>query len=94
MKITTSLFRDIHFVLKDDEDRIVAVISVPKGADITAKVVRAIEEDTLTNDVSLTKDLVITDDSTSNVITFDVEGKDEDFDNFAKTYYLEMTEVY
>jgi hypothetical protein len=95
MKITTDLLREMHFVLTDDEDRIVAVIKAPIGGDITERVALAIEEDTLTHDVKLTNGLHIDGDATCEVITFDVEGLDnDDDDDFSKTYYLEQVEIY
>lgn len=98
MRITANLSRDLHFVLTDDESRIVAVISVPKKesvTDITAKVVLAIEEDTLTHDVKVTAPLHIDLEASCKSITFDVEGLDnDDDDDFSKTYYLEQVEIY
>lgn len=98
MKITTELSRDLHFVLTDEENRIVAIISAPKKegiTDITDKVILAIEEDTLTHDVKVTTPLHIDLVASCNTITFDVEGFDnDDDDDFAKTYNLEQTEIY
>jgi hypothetical protein len=98
MKITTELSRDMHFVLTDDEDRIVAVISVPKKegvTDITDKVMLAIKEDSLTHDVNVTAPLHIDLEASCKPITFDVEGLDNDDDeDFAGTYYLEQVEIY
>jgi hypothetical protein len=97
MKITTDLLRDIHLVLTDEDDRIVAIINVPKGADITTKVIQAIEEDTSAHDVKLTQDLHIDGDATTEVITFDVEGYDEgvnEVESFEGTYFLTQTEIY
>lgn len=94
--IKTNLAKDTHFVLTDDNDKIIGIIHVPQDEqNITLKVLQAIKDDCLPVYAVLVSDLYIDPTTTSNSITFEVEIQEERGDEvFVPSFYLTMTEVY
>lgn len=93
MKITTDFLRETHFVLTDEDDKIIAIIHVPQGEqDITEKVIQAIKDDCQSEFAVLVSDCVL-DPSESN--SFEVEIQEERGDEtHPTTFYLDQIEIY
>ncbi len=93
MKLIANLSRDSHYVLTDDDDKVIAIIHVPQGEqDITQKVIQAIKDDCQPEYAVLISDLILDPTKTNS---FEVEVQEERGDEtHSTTFYLDQTEVY
>ena len=88
----TNYTRDHKLVVSSQEGKIIAIVNVPSGTDITNKLERVIMEELLTEEVKFPID--------QKMGEYDYESKvyftytDEDGEVFEDTYILTLTEEY
>jgi hypothetical protein len=93
-KIKTNYNADTKLVLLNDESNVVAIINVPKGADITEQVRLAIKEEFNATDVVFEGEADIDFYEFETNINIPFIFSDEDEDEFSKTFELVKAEEY
>lgn len=94
--IRTNLSKDSHFVLTNDDDKIIAIINVPQDEqNITEKILQAIKDDSIPVYAVMVNDLYIDPTATCQIISFEVKmQEEEEGEIYFPTYYLTITEMY
>ncbi len=93
--IITKLEQEVNFVLTDENDKVMAIINVPKDTkDIDNKLMTAISDDTGDSFLYFQTDLVIDLEASANIIRFDAFLVDDDGDKYLATFDLTRTEIY
>lgn len=93
-KIKTNYGEDSKWVLVTNEDKVVAIINIPNGADITEKVRLAIKEELIATDVVFEGDEDFVIGELDYQRTIDFVYSDEDEDEFSDTFTLIKTAEY
>ena len=93
-QIKTNYGQDSKWVLVNEEDKVVAIINIPNGADITEKVRLAIKEELIATDVVFEgdEDIVINEFDYGKDIDFIYS--DEDEEEYNKRFTLIRTAEY
>lgn len=93
--IAIKLDQEVNFVLTDENDKVMAIINVPKDTkDIDNKLMTAISDDTGDSFQYFQTDYVIDLEATSKVIQFEAFLEDEGEDRYLASFYLTRTEIY
>jgi hypothetical protein len=93
-EIKTNYKQDSKWVLVDESDKVIAIINIPNGADITEKVKLAIKEELNATDV------VFEGDEDFEIGEFDYQKhidfiySDEDEEEYSRYFTLVRTEEY
>jgi hypothetical protein len=91
-RIKTNYTENRKLVLSSNEDKIIAIINTPTNADITKKVLFAIEEDLSVPTVYLTSSIEV--DEFDDCFMISIVAIEEDGETLDGEYYLTLVEEY
>jgi len=94
-KIKTNFNTEKHFVLTNNEDKIMAIINCPAGEnDISEKVIKAIIEDEMFEEVTLENDLIMAESGPIYILKTTIIDFIDDRDQDTRYYNLTESFVY